>query len=362
MKGWTVVTKVTRDKAEGLAGREVYLHNKKHKNHVKTEAIVQLYGSTQTMAKMAHNGAIAAAIVKDQGKGGRPPESYAVEFTLNLPKGYRPTTEQWQKIAQHTVKKMAESLGIKPEVLGAQSYITLHQQDQTPNPHPETGKERDTGDHIHMVVGKFLPNGVCLRDLQRKTMTRTVKDAFNFSTLAIGCDWQEYAATKLQAQEHANKKRVPTWRVKAARENEALDRRVAALSEKVARMEDRADEIEKRERSLKEREAEINEKMAELSEKMAEQKIIDKLLKNFENQGNKWLLAYEKGDKTQMNRQKNRLNKTLTALDAFGLLSEDAATVEAVMAMSRVELMMDKVNHCKPETLVKPTISRPKLR
>jgi hypothetical protein len=355
MKGWTVVTKVTRDKSEGLAGREVYLHNKEHKNHVKTEAIVQLFGNTQTMAKMAHNGAIAAAIVKDQGKGGRPPESYAVEFTLNLPKGYRPTPKQWHQITKHTIKKIAEKLRIKPEVIAAQTYATLHQQDQTPNPHPVTGKEQDTGDHVHIVVGKFLPNGVCLRDLQRKTMTRTVKDAFNFGTLAIGYDWQEYAATKLQVQEHANKKRVPTWRVKAARENEALDRRMAVLSKKVARMEDRADEIEKRERSLEEREAEINEKMAE-------QKVIDKLLKNFENQGNKWLLAYESDDAKQMNRQKNRLNKTLTALDAFGLLSDDPATIEAAMIMSRVELMVDKVNHCKPETLVKPTISRPKLR
>lgn len=354
MKGWTVVTKVTRDKSEGLAGREVYLHNKEHKNHVKTEAIVQLYGNTQTMAKMAHNGAIAAAIVKDQGKGGRPPESYAVEFTLNLPKGYRPTTEQWQKIAQHTVKKMAESLGIKPEVLGAQSYITLHQQDQTPNPHPETGKEQDTGDHIHIVVGKFLPNGVCLRDLQRKTMTRTVKDAFNFGTLAIGYDWQEYAATKLMVQEHANTKHVPSWKIKAAREHDEIDRRMDALSETISDMEMRANEIEKREQDLAAREAELNERIAE-------QKVVDKLIKNFETQGNKWLLAYESGDSKQMNRQKNRLNKTLTALDAFGLLSDDPATMEAAMIMSRVELMVDKVNYCKPQTLAIPSVSYMKL-
>lgn len=360
MKGWTVKTKVTKKGGKGIAARQYYLHNKDDPSHAKTEAIEQTWGSRKTMANIVYNAESAAAQIKAKGKGGRPTESYAIEFTLNLPKGRRPTAEQWKKITESLIRDIAKKLSINPQVIADQTYAVLHQQNQEIE-YDARGRKVGTGDHIHVVIGKFTPMGTCLRDLQRKTITHVVKESFNNSTMKMGFDWTQYRDHELQVQEHANKRNIPTWRVKAARENDALDRRMAALSEKVARMEDRADEIEKRERSLEEREAEINEKMAELSEKMAEQKVIDKLLKNFENQGNKWLVAYEKDDKTQMNRQKNRLSKTLTALDAFGLLSEDAATVEAAMAMGRIELMMDKVNHCKPETLVKPTISRPKL-
>lgn len=354
MKGWTVVTNSTKDRSNGVADREVYLHNKDHKNHVKTEALIQLLGGTQTMAKIAHNGAMAAAKIRHEGKGGRPPESYAVEFTLNLPKGYRPSVDEWQKITKHVVSKVAKKLKVDPRELQQLTYATLHQQDQTPDPHPDTGVERGTGDHAHIVIGKFLSNGLCLRDLQRKTITNTVKDAFNYATLYLGYDWQEYANTKLMAQEHANTKHVPTWKIKAAREHNEIDRRMDALSETITDMEMRANEIEKREQDLAVREAELNEKIAE-------QKVVDKLIKNFETQGNKWLLAYESGDAKQMNRQKNRLNKSLTALDAFGLLSDDPVTMEAAVIMSRVELMVDKVNYCKPQTIAIPSVSHMKL-
>jgi hypothetical protein len=276
-----------------------------------------------------------------------------MEFTLDLPKGRRPTHEQWQQIAKQLIIDVSRKLGIHPKELSNQTYAVVHRQDQTPE-YDARGRKVGTGDHMHVVIGKFTPNGECLRDLQRKTMTHVVKESFNNSTKEIGFDWTQYRDHELQVQEHANKRTVPTWRVKSAREHAEIDHRMDALSETISDMEMRANEIEKREQDLAVREAELNERIAE-------QKVVDKLIKNFETQGKKWLLAYESSDAKKMNRQKNRLNKTLTALDAFGLLSDDPATLEAAMIMSRVELMVDKVNYCKPQTLAIPNVSYMKL-
>ncbi len=145
MKGWTVRTEATKNRSEGVADREIYLHDKDHPNHVKTEAIGRVWGNDKTMASIAHNGASAAAKLKAKGKGGRPAESYAMEFTLNLPKGYRPTGEQWKAIAKQMIIDVAAKLGIPPKTLSEQTYAVVHRQDQTPE-HDSRGREVGTGD------------------------------------------------------------------------------------------------------------------------------------------------------------------------------------------------------------------------
>ena len=330
MKGWTVKTQATKNGAKGIAAREYYLHNKNDPSHAKTEAIVQIWGKDGTMAGIVYNAEKRAAQVKAEGKGGRPTESYAMEFTLDLPKGYRPTNKQWQEIAKQMIIDVSKKLGIPPKTLSEQTYAVVHQQDQEIE-YDSRGRKIGTGDHMHVVMGKFTPDGVCLRDLQRKTITRVVKESFNNSTMKIGFDWTQYRDHKLQAQENANKRTVPTWQIRAARQKEALDKRQEALDEQELQL------------------------MTEKEDLL----LTKRLMKRFEAQGMKWLEAHKNQDVKQMKKQANRLNKSLLALDALGLLSSDQQTLEGVQIISQIHLIMDQINQKEPETLTPPSRFRP---
>ncbi len=310
MKGWTVRTEATKNRSEGVADREIYLHDKDHPNHVKTEAIGRVWGNDKTMASIAHNGASAAAKLKAKGKGGRPAESYAMEFTLNLPKGYRPTGEQWKAIAKQMIIDVAAKLGIPPKTLSEQTYAVVHRQDQTPE-HDSRGREVGTGDHMHVVMGKFTSDGQALRDLQRKTVTHVVKDSFNNSTMKMGFDWTQYRDKKLQAQDQANKRTVPTWKVKAAREIEAIAAQQAALDAQA--------------QSLIERAAELEAVGCEIEARIEEARQLERLKNNFSNQAQKWLEAFNIADSKQMNRQFNRMKKTIEEIDAFSVSNRNLA-------------------------------------
>ncbi|WP_300181559.1 hypothetical protein [uncultured Aliivibrio sp.] len=336
MKGWTVKTKATKNRSDGIAAREIYLHNKNAESHKKTEVIGRVWGNDNTMATIAYNGTSAAAKLKAKGKGGRPAESFAMEFTLNLPKGYRPSGEQWKAIAKQMFIDVAAKLGTSAETISKQTYAVVHRQDQTLE-YDSMGREVGTGDHMHVVIGKFTPEGSCLRDLQRKTITHVVKDSFNNSTMKMGLDWTQYRDHKLQAQEHANKRTVPTWKIKAARELEIIATQQAALDKQAALLSEQAKELEARENQL----------LTDADDIM----LTKRLMTTFENQVAKWLDAHEKHDVKQLNRQANRLNKSLVALDALGLLSEDPATLEAAMIMSSITKYIDKITAKNPDAL-----------
>jgi uncharacterized protein YfcZ (UPF0381/DUF406 family) len=312
MKGWTVKTQATKKCGKGIAARQYYLHNKNDKSHGKTESLTRVWGNSQTMAGVVYNAEMAAAKVKAQGKGGRPTESYAMEFTLDLPKGRRPTHEQWQQIAKQMIIDVSKKLGIPPKQLSDQTYAVVHRQDQTPE-YDARGRKVGTGDHMHVIIGKFTPDGVCLRDLQRKTMTHVVKESFNNSTMKMGFDWTQYRDYELQAQEHANKRTVPTWRVKSARELETITARQAALDAQA--------------QSLIERAAELEILGSEIEEKIKEARDIERLKSNFANQAEKWVEAFKIEDAKQMNRQFNRMNKTIDELGAFTMRDEDLSAI-----------------------------------
>jgi hypothetical protein len=313
MKGWTVKTKVTKNRSDGIAAREFYLHDKNAESHKKTEAIGRMWGNDSTMATIAHNGASAAAKLKAKGKGGRPAESFAMEFTLNLPKGYRPSPKQWKEITKQLIIDVSAKLGIPPETLSKQTYAVVHRQDQTKE-YDSRGREVGTGDHMHVVIGKFTPEGNCLRDLQRKTITNVVKDSFNSSTMKMGFDWTQYRDRRLQAQEHANKRTVPTWKVKAAREIEAIAAQQAALDDQARSLVDRAKELAILESGIE--------------DKLNEVRQIERLKSNFSNQAEKWLEAFKVEDSKQMNRQHNRLSKTIDDLGAFTVSDEDQQFID----------------------------------
>lgn len=310
MKGWTVRTESTKGGSGGVADREIYLSDKEHINHVNTERIGCIWGDNNRMRNIAYNGERHSSKLKAAGKGGRPPASYSVEFTLNLPKGYRPTDAEWELIVVDMINKVARKLKVAPQELANQTYAVLHQQKQDPDPCPRTGREQGTGDHLHVVMGKFTPGGLSLRDLQRKTVTNLVKDTFNESTLKhCGYDWTEYRDHKLKAQDHANKRTVSGWKVKAARQieiikaqQEALDERSNLLIEKAKQLESVQDVIDDT----------FNDMIA-----------LKRLMGNFSRQSEKCIESLKEHDVKQAKRQANRICRTVDELGAFNVSDED---------------------------------------
>ncbi|GAA06973.1 hypothetical protein [Photobacterium leiognathi] len=306
MKGWTVRTEATKNGSKGVASREMYLSNTKHRNHRNTERIQPIFGGDRTMSNISYAGESYAAKQKANGKGGRPPSSYAVEFTLNLPKGYRPDDKQWRKIVEHCLRETAKACGVEPNQIAPTSRAILHQQKQD-------GSKQGTGDHCHVVIGKFTQDGTYLRNLQRKTVTAKMKQSFNAAVKHYcGYDWTEYAKT-LQEQKYPNKRPAPTWKVRAAKEREEIERQQAALDERAKFLVGKAKELEILESG-------IECKMNEIRE-------IERLKNNFSNQAEKWLQAFKDVDSKQMNRQFNRMNKTIDDLGAFAMSDDDLAAI-----------------------------------
>lgn len=307
MKGWTVRTEATKNGSRGVAGREVYLSNKDHPNHRNTERIQPIFGNDRTMSNISYAGESYAAKQAANGKGGRPPSSYAIEFTLNLPKGYRPDDTQWRKIVEHCLKETAKVCGVEPKQIAATSRAILHQQKQD-------GSTQGTGDHCHIVIGKFTQDGEYLRNLQRKTVTAKMKQSFNAAVKHYcGYDWTEYAKT-LQEQKYPNKRPAPTWKVRAAKEREEIERQQAALDAQA--------------QSLVERAAELEVLGSEIELKIEEAKNIERLKTNFSNQAEKWLEAFKVEDSKQMNRQFNRMSTTIGDLGAFVVSDEDQRFID----------------------------------
>ncbi|MDF5425903.1 hypothetical protein P3691_27140, partial [Vibrio parahaemolyticus] len=100
LKNWTVTTQPVRLASDGIMMRERYLLNAKHANHKYTEALISIFGCGETSHRIALAGEKFRLEQQLKRKGGRPLSSYAMEYCLTLPKGYRPTAEQWQSIVK----------------------------------------------------------------------------------------------------------------------------------------------------------------------------------------------------------------------------------------------------------------------
>lgn len=323
MKGWTVRTEATKNGSKGVASREIYLSNTKHPNHRNTERIQPIFGNDRTMNNISYSGESYAAKQAANGKGGRPPSSYAIEFTLNLPKGYRPDDKQWRQIVEHCLRETAKACGIEPRQLANTSRAILHQQKQD-------GSEKGTGDHCHIVIGKFTQDGTYLRNLQRKTVTAKMKQSFNAAVKHYcGYDWTEYAKT-LQEQKYPNKRPAPTWKVRAAQEREAIELQQAALDEQA--------------QALVEKGKGLEILSAEIDAVIEEAKNIERLKANFNNQAEKWLEAFKAEDNKQMKRQQSRMTRTIDDLGAFTMSEEDCDFINK---------LSDKINACTNNKLPK---------
>ncbi len=265
LKNWTVITESTKC----VLAREKYLNDAKHKNHNNTESILNLFGSEETSLNMIRNCNKYTLHQLSKRRGGRPPTA-AIELVFALPQGIRPSLLEWRKILNIIMRSLASSLDVTGKDLAQITRAVVHQQKQF--------KEiRGSGDHLHLLLGKFTSDLVYLRDLQRKSTTRLVKQAFNTAILEVlRIDNRSYSPQKSYLGQA--KRRAPQWKVKAARRNKEI--------------EDKANETTQR-------------------------------LMRLMNQATKWLEAFKSEDSRQMNRQYNRMKKDLELLNNLGTTMED---------------------------------------
>ncbi|EGR0934315.1 hypothetical protein GWZ53_15060 [Vibrio cholerae] len=258
LKNWTVTTQPVRLGTDGVIMRERYLLNPKHANHKHSEALISLFGCAETSNRIA--------LVGEQfrlnqhlynRKGGRPLTSYAMEYCLTLPKGYRPTKDQWQSIVRDCGLALARLCKLnKSEFAQYRQQIraVLHQQAQDGN--------KGSGDHVHLIIGKIV-SGKVLKELQQKQATKIIKLAFNQSVLKhVGVDYRTYVPN-----EKEKGRRLTTWQYQHQRATEALE--------------------------------------------------IEKLIEKMQSQFDKWLKAKEEHNERQARRQQNRLVKNYEQLRLY---------------------------------------------
>ncbi|HCG9584043.1 TPA: hypothetical protein ACF3XD_004244 [Vibrio parahaemolyticus] len=255
LKNWIVTTQPVRLASDGIMMRERYLLNTKHANHKRTEDLVSLFGCAETSNRIALAGEQFRLNQQlNNRRGGRPVSSYAMEYCLTLPKGYRPSPEQWQSIVKDCCLALARLCKLnKSEFAQYRQQIraVLHQQAQDGN--------KGSGDHVHLIIGKVVGNRV-LTELQRKKATKVIKQAFNSAVLQhVGIDYRSY-----EPIEKEKGRRLSTWQYQYEKANQALE--------------------------------------------------IERLIKKMQSQFDKWLKAKEEHNNRQQHRQKKRLLKTYEEL------------------------------------------------
>ncbi|MEZ8724629.1 hypothetical protein AB6D66_26625 [Vibrio pomeroyi] len=186
---------------------------------------------------------------------GRQVSSFAMEFCLSLPQGYRPTKEQWRSITRDCCKALANHLKLTGS--DRKEFYSLvrgvcHQQKQTGT---------KGGDHLHLICSKIVGNRM-LRDLQRKGATALLKQAFTTAVSThVSISIDDYKPHQLNRG-----KRLEKWQYES--------------------------------RKMEER-----------------QKENEKLVSKLEKQIERWELALENSDIKQLRRQRNRIKKTFSELD-----------------------------------------------
>lgn len=254
LKNWTVTTQPVRLGTDGVMMRERYLLNATHTNHKYTDDLISIFGCAKTSHRIALAGEKFRLEQQLKRKGGRPLSSYAMEYCLTLPKGYRPTAEQWQSITSDCCIKLAKYCKLtKAEFAQYRQQIraVLHQQNQE--------GQKGTGDHVHLIIGKVV-RGRVLTELQKKGATKLLKQTFNHAVLQhVGIDYRSY-----EPIEKEKGRRLSTWQYQYEKANQALE--------------------------------------------------IEKLIKTMQSQFDKWIKAKEEHNERQQHRQKNRLLKTYEEL------------------------------------------------
>ncbi len=289
IKNWTVTVETTRS----IFSRELYLNNKKHTNHKNTENIISIIGNEQTSLNINHQCEKHRLKMAMNRKGGRPPTP-AMEYVFSLPKkGINATPKQWREMIEQVVINMAHCMKIKPNDLNGIVRAVIHQQ--------KKNNDKGSGDHAHVLIGRYTNNGIYLRELQKKGVLHVAKISFNSAVLkTLGIDHQNYIAQK--KYHGLAKKKAPKWKVDAAR--------------------------------AKELEADKTKQY---------QRIFVKVLKQCE----KWLIAFEQGDIKQLSRQYNRINKELEKIGLDHNNCMDEPTKKLSQLIDKLTVSIDEKSKTK---------------
>ncbi|EJG0691669.1 hypothetical protein C4G81_RS18635 [Vibrio parahaemolyticus] len=271
IKNWTVTTQPVRRGADGIMMRERYLLNPKHANHKHSEALISIFGCAETSNRIALSGEQFRLNQQLYNRrGGRPLSSYAMEYCLTLPKGYRPTKEQWQSIVKDCCLALAKLCKLNKSEFSQyrqQIRAVLHQQS-----HDGT---KGSGDHVHLIIGKVV-GGRVLKELQQKKSTKLIKQAFNKTVLEhVGIDYRSY-----EPIEREKGRRLSTWQYQHQKATEALE--------------------------------------------------IEKLIKQMQTQFDRWLRAKEKLNERQAQRQQNRLSKSYEKLKRYSISTSQMERINII--------------------------------
>lgn len=258
MKTFVVITKPVQGGSAAIVAREKYLKSESHPNHSNTEAIFDVVGNEATSKRIIVTGEqYKLNKMLSNNRRGRQLSSFAMEYCLSLPQGYRPTKEQWRSIIRDCCKTLADHLKLAGS--DRKEFYSLvrgvcHQQKQAVS-------RSGSGDHVHLILSKIV-GGKVLRELQRKSSTALLKQAFTTAvTTHVGISIDDYKPYQLNRG-----KRLEKWQYESR-------------------------------------------KMEEINKE--NKKLIGKLEKQIE----RWELALENSDIKQLRRQRNRIEKTFSELD-----------------------------------------------
>jgi hypothetical protein len=259
IKNFTLISQPVKLQSDGVMMRERYLLSEQHANHKHSDALISLIGCAETSHRIALAGEKFRLEQQIKRKGGRPLSSYAMEYCLTLPKGYRPSIEQWRAMTSDCCIKLAKYCKLtKTEFTQFRQQIraVLHQQKQE--------GQKGTGDHVHLIIGKVVGKRV-LKELQKKGATKLLKQTFNYAVLQhVGIDHKSYEPIEAERG-----RRLSTWQYQHDKANQTLE--------------------------------------------------IEKLIATMQSQFDKWLKAKEEYNDRQFRRQKNRLEKTYEVLKSKDL-------------------------------------------
>ncbi|EME0894990.1 hypothetical protein VXI18_003296 [Vibrio parahaemolyticus] len=253
IRNWTVITQPVKWQSKGLFLRERYLTSQSHPNHKNTTKIISLIGSADTVRKISllgENFNLNRIIKKSRG---RRLESYAMEFCLTLPKGYRPNEDEWKKVIYDIclqVRKHCKLTKVEFNNFLKCVRCVVHQQNEN--------IKHGTGDHVHLIIPKVVFDGQIrvVTELQKKQFTKLIKHSYTTSVLKhLNYNINDYTPLEL-----SRGKKLEVWKAN---------------------------------KNFLSKESQESKKFIKIS-----------------NQIKKWMMAFEKNDSKQINRQMNRLKKS----------------------------------------------------
>lgn len=281
LKHWFVRSERLKDKHTGLIQYLKYLTSSEHHNHKGRTAIRHLYGDLNTVIQGCASEAIQLDLSNSQKKGGRPVNSYAQSFIFVLPGTVnKPTQDQWRQIFKEIAFSVAKKLDIPPETLKGKMFANIHDQE-----HP----------HLNLVISRVI-DGKFQRAIDQKSTINALKKSFTAATLKhCGLNASAYKPINTNLG-----RRQEGWQ----QQQEQSQLQIKAATDAAKKLE----------------------------EEIARAKELGKYTAMLNGQIQKWMLAVLEENSDQENRQANRIDKSITAINELSISPETAALIEELVS------------------------------